>query len=128
MCNACGNLCCGSDEFEGCGCDHCGNSECWSRCDICGDLEGGCACDDDDDYDYELVAKPDFAEQIGKGELFDRFGDFKDWARARTTEMRQGGATWFRASLNEEHGLYLLEGWKARPKAEPEPFFFLTNA
>lgn len=30
MCNACGFLCCASDCFEGCGCDHCGCSACWS--------------------------------------------------------------------------------------------------
>ncbi len=31
MCNACGFSCCGSDEFEGCGCDHCDEPECWSK-------------------------------------------------------------------------------------------------
>lgn len=30
MCNACGNVCCGSDEFGGCGCDGCDEPECWS--------------------------------------------------------------------------------------------------
>ena len=29
MCNACGNLCCGSDEFGGCGCDGCPEPKCW---------------------------------------------------------------------------------------------------
>jgi hypothetical protein len=29
MCNACGFYCCASDEFGGCGCDHCYCSECW---------------------------------------------------------------------------------------------------
>lgn len=29
MCNACGFLCCGSDMFDGCGCDHCPHSGCW---------------------------------------------------------------------------------------------------
>jgi len=38
MCNACGNLCCGSDEFGGCGCD-CEEQECWSDDDE--DCEGG---------------------------------------------------------------------------------------
>lgn len=37
MCNACGNYCCGSDEFGGCGCDGCEEPECWS--------------DDEDDYE-----------------------------------------------------------------------------
>lgn len=39
MCNACGNACCGSDEFGGCGCDGCEEPECWSD-------------DYDDDTDY----------------------------------------------------------------------------
>lgn len=30
MCNACGNYCCGSDEFGQCGCDGCPEPECWS--------------------------------------------------------------------------------------------------
>lgn len=30
MCNACGFLCCASDVFSGCGCDHCRCPECWS--------------------------------------------------------------------------------------------------
>lgn len=29
MCNACGNFCCGSDEFGQCGCDHCPEPDCW---------------------------------------------------------------------------------------------------
>lgn len=43
MCNACGNLCCGSDEFGGC--DHCDCPECWSSgCDLCGQDEEDCLC------------------------------------------------------------------------------------
>lgn len=42
MCNACGNWCCGSDMFRGCGCDGCDEPECWPN-DF--DDEG------DDDYD-----------------------------------------------------------------------------
>jgi len=38
MCNACGNYCCGSDEFGGCGCDGCDEPDCWS---------------DDEDFDDE---------------------------------------------------------------------------
>ena len=30
MCNACGFLCCGSDQFSRCGCDGCEESDCWS--------------------------------------------------------------------------------------------------
>lgn len=29
MCNACGFMCCGSDEFEKCGCEHCECPDCW---------------------------------------------------------------------------------------------------
>jgi len=31
MCNACNNVCCGSDEFGGCGCDGCDDPDCWSE-------------------------------------------------------------------------------------------------
>lgn len=37
MCNACGFLCCASDVFGGCGCDHC--------------HEPACRDDDEDDFD-----------------------------------------------------------------------------
>ena len=30
MCNACHNVCCGSDQFEKCGCDGCECEDCWS--------------------------------------------------------------------------------------------------
>lgn len=30
MCNACGNVCCGVDCFEACGCDGCDEPDCWS--------------------------------------------------------------------------------------------------
>jgi hypothetical protein len=30
MCNACLNVCCGSDRFEKCGCDGCHCEACWS--------------------------------------------------------------------------------------------------
>lgn len=30
MCNACGNVCCGSDMFGKCGCDGCDEPDCWS--------------------------------------------------------------------------------------------------
>ena len=29
MCNACAFLCCASDVFEGCGCEHCPDPDCW---------------------------------------------------------------------------------------------------
>lgn len=31
MCLACSMVCCASDEFEGCGCVHCDNPECWAE-------------------------------------------------------------------------------------------------
>jgi hypothetical protein len=53
MCNACNNMCCGSDQFEKCGCEFCGEPACW---------------DDDDDDRYEpdddgeaYAARPRFA-------------------------------------------------------------------
>lgn len=49
MCNACGFLCCGSDEFSGCGCDGCPCEDCWSDDE---DFFG----DDDDEYtDYDCA-------------------------------------------------------------------------
>lgn len=48
MCNACGNHCCGSDEFSGCGCDGCSEPECWSDDD---DYFGEFGDDDYGDYD-----------------------------------------------------------------------------
>lgn len=57
MCNACGFLCCGSDEFGGCGCEHCGEDGCLRLCKLCGENEcdGACAHGDDlGDYaDYD---------------------------------------------------------------------------
>lgn len=54
MCNACGFLCCGSDEFSGCGCDHCEEPECHSeQCFNCGNqlCDGDCE-DEEDHYDF----------------------------------------------------------------------------
>lgn len=50
MCNACGFLCCASDCFEGCGCDHCSNPACWPQCDNCGEpgCDGECGGPDED--------------------------------------------------------------------------------
>lgn len=50
MCNACGNHCCGSDEFGGCGCDGCFEPDCWS--------------DDEDDIDdpadyFDCACRPE---------------------------------------------------------------------
>jgi hypothetical protein len=46
MCNACGNVCCGSDQFVGCGCNGCDDEECWT--------------DDEADDEFD-----DFGEQYG---------------------------------------------------------------
>lgn len=53
MCNACGFYCCGSDEFGGCGCEHCPDSACWP------DDEDEWH-DDDDQYEgsYDCAPKP----------------------------------------------------------------------
>lgn len=49
MCNACGFLCCASDQMDACGCDHCNFPECWSICDVCGETGDNCDCDYADD-------------------------------------------------------------------------------
>lgn len=46
MCNACGFYCCGSDQFERCGCESCPYSECWPD-------EPDDTYDDDYPDDYE---------------------------------------------------------------------------
>lgn len=58
MCNACGFLCCGSDEFGGCGCEHCGHPDCLPRtCWACNEPISDCICDEvDDSYFYEDTA------------------------------------------------------------------------
>jgi hypothetical protein len=49
MCNACGFLCCGSDQFEGCGCDGCECPDCWTAdCEGCQQPIEMCGCVDDD--------------------------------------------------------------------------------
>ena len=52
MCNACGLLCCGSDQLDGCGCNRCGEPDCAERCQDCGDDIEWCHCDDEDDDAY----------------------------------------------------------------------------
>jgi len=52
MCNACGNICCGSDALNGCGCEICNNPWCWDICEICGEPEQMCGCHDESDDDY----------------------------------------------------------------------------
>lgn len=44
MCNACGNVCCGSDMFGACGCDGCEEPDCWSDEDFDDDFDLDCAC------------------------------------------------------------------------------------
>lgn len=48
MCNACAFQCCASDEFEGCGCDHCYEPECWDSADA-DDFGDDMPGDDEDD-------------------------------------------------------------------------------
>ena len=49
MCNACHNVCCGSDMFSGCGCDGCDCPECWSGDD---EFEDDC---DHEDYELDIL-------------------------------------------------------------------------
>lgn len=63
MCNACGFLCCGSDEFGGCGCEHCGEEGCLRICKHCGENEcdGYCQSDvTDEEFDFSPSALPRF--------------------------------------------------------------------
>jgi hypothetical protein len=50
MCNACGNLCCGLDCFDACGCDGCPEPDCHdAACFVCGERD----CDQDHGMDYD---------------------------------------------------------------------------
>jgi hypothetical protein len=49
MCNACHNMCCGSDEFGRCGCEFCDEPDCWS------DDEDDF---DDDDFGFDCACRP----------------------------------------------------------------------
>lgn len=51
MCNACGNVCCGMDSFQRCGCDDCHNEACHSSCDGCEQPYSYCECDEPEDHD-----------------------------------------------------------------------------
>lgn len=53
MCNACGFSCCAMDCFEGCGCEHCEEPECWQYCESCQEPTWSCSCGGDEDYDDE---------------------------------------------------------------------------
>ena len=56
MCNACGFLCCASDEFHGCGCDNCDEEECWTICDPINGIHSDycdCPIDDFEEDDYD---------------------------------------------------------------------------
>lgn len=59
MCNACGFLCCGSDQFGGCGCEHCRDEACLRLCKLCGKNECDGDCRDDD---YMIGASSDASE------------------------------------------------------------------
>jgi len=56
MCNACGFLCCGSDQFGGCGCEHCGEEACLRICKLCGENECDGFCQSNDDYEFDAEA------------------------------------------------------------------------
>lgn len=58
MCNACGFFCCGSDEFDGCGCDQCPCSDCWPD-------DDEFYCDSDDDWEGDEPSVIDAQHQGG---------------------------------------------------------------
>ena len=63
MCNACGFLCCASDEFSGCGCDSCGEPECAAECDPINNMHAeDCRCPADD-FDPNEFGYPDADNQ-----------------------------------------------------------------
>lgn len=66
MCNACGFLCCGSDEFSECGCDHCDEPDCHTAaCFKCGSRLCDGDCDEWEDVEAAeaeyraITAEPD---------------------------------------------------------------------
>lgn len=62
MCNACGNYCCGSDEFGRCGCEDCPNPACWPE-----DDEDRQQFPDPDPDDIVVFSRPRFfCESIEK--------------------------------------------------------------
>lgn len=68
MCNACHNMCCGSDMFGGCGCDHCDEPECWDACDVCDLPNDLCQCFGDHEDcgpDLDHVGRRDRPEFLG---------------------------------------------------------------
>lgn len=61
MCNACGFYCCGSDQFAGCGCEHCGCAECLSDDEFEADEDDGefwCMEIEDEPNDPSTKGKP----------------------------------------------------------------------
>ena len=55
MCNACHNVCCGSDLFGGCGCDGCDDPDCWSDEELDDEID---AFTEDDFRDVDCAAAP----------------------------------------------------------------------
>jgi hypothetical protein len=68
MCNACNNICCGSDQFYGCGCESCGCPDCEAPCSLCDSVfcDGDC-CIDDLDFDAFEEAYEPIREAIREG-------------------------------------------------------------
>jgi hypothetical protein len=47
--------------------------------------------------------------------------EYRSAAQSLAKELRAEGFTWLRVTELPEHGVWVMEGWKRRPEAEP-PF------
>src|SRR5690349_21768545 len=106
MCNACGFLCCGSDMFSGCGCDHCKNQACHDpTCRGCGQEQDFCICDDDsinDDY-YCLTICSTHGCLIVDSDFETRTFHYPYYQQNRTPESPTCGDRGFRVSGATKH-------------------------
>lgn len=74
MCSACGNMCCGSDMFGGCGCDGCDEPACW---DGDGDFDQGPFEPSPDERAPEIhfpTERPGFADVVSPLDQHFRIG------------------------------------------------------
>ena len=71
------------------------------------------------------MAQPDFQAQVGLEEI-PKPEHRTLWFTERAKSMTKRGATWLRYSIVEEHGLAVIEGWKARPHSEGDVTVNLT--
>ena len=70
---------------------------------------------------------PDFIAQSAEPMTPD---ERRAWFRDRYVEFRQKGATWMQQAVEPSNDpmIVLAEGWRVRPKVQPEPHFQMTYA